>query len=149
MHLRLEANKRITCVKDVPAAAFIAAYAKHLKESGQFEVPKWAEYAKTGCYKELAPYDQDFLYIRAASIIRHLAFRADAGINRLRKVYGGAENKGVRPSHHRDASGKVIRHCIQQLQKMELLSQEGRSIRILSSKGQASINQVAKQCLSA
>lgn len=147
MHLQLEANKRVLGVKDIPAATFIKTYAKHLKESGQFEVPKWAEYAKTGCAKELAPYDSDFLFIRAASIIRHLAFRADAGVGRFRKFYGTRQNNGVDPSHHRDASGKVIRHCIQQLQKMDLLTAEGQGIRKISSKGYSSIDQVAKQCL--
>eukprot|EP01054_Gregarina_sp_Poly1_P007252 Gregarina_sp_Poly_1__7251@NODE_398_length_8931_cov_68_540952_g326_i0_p6_GENE_NODE_398_length_8931_cov_68_540952_g326_i0NODE_398_length_8931_cov_68_540952_g326_i0_p6_ORF_typecomplete_len149_score24_55Ribosomal_S19e/PF01090_19/4_1e53HTH_12/PF08461_10/0_19HrcA_DNAbdg/PF03444_15/0_25_NODE_398_length_8931_cov_68_540952_g326_i033543800 len=147
MHLALEANKRVLGVKDVPAAIFIKTYAKHLKESGQFEVPKWAEYAKTSCAKELAPYDSDFLFIRAASIIRHLAFRTDAGVGRLRKFYGSTQNNGVAPSHHRNASGKVIRHCLQQLQKMDLLKAEGEGIRKISSKGLSSIDQVAKQCV--
>ena len=47
------------------ADAFIAAYASHLKRSGKIEVPQWVDMVKTGAFKELAPYDQDWFYIRA------------------------------------------------------------------------------------
>ena len=32
------------------------------------EVPTWVDIVKTASYKELAPYDPDWFYIRAASI---------------------------------------------------------------------------------
>ena len=47
------------------AEAFIAAYASHLKRSGKLEVPTWVDIVKTGAYKELAPYDPDWYYVRA------------------------------------------------------------------------------------
>jgi Ribosomal protein S19e len=47
------------------ADAFIAAYASHLKRSGKLEVPTWVDIVKTGSFKELAPYDPDWYYIRA------------------------------------------------------------------------------------
>lgn len=47
------------------AEAFIAAYASHLKRSGKLEVPTWVDIVKTGHYKELAPYDPDWYYVRA------------------------------------------------------------------------------------
>jgi len=52
-------------VKDVPSDQFVVAYAAHLKRIGKIEVPKWADLVKTGSYKELAPYDPDWYYIRA------------------------------------------------------------------------------------
>ncbi len=58
------ATTRGITVKDVPADAFIAAYAKHLKRSGRVDVPKWADVVKTGAFKELAPYDPDWYLIR-------------------------------------------------------------------------------------
>ncbi len=51
-------------VKDVPAAEFINAYAAHLKRVGQVELPQWVDTVKTAPSKELAPYDQDWFYIR-------------------------------------------------------------------------------------
>lgn len=47
------------------ADAFITAYASHLKRSGKLEVPTWVDIVKTGAYKELAPYDPDWYYVRA------------------------------------------------------------------------------------
>ena len=49
------------------AEAFIAAYASHLKRSGKLEVPVWVDLVKTGAYKELAPYDPDWYYVRAGA----------------------------------------------------------------------------------
>ncbi len=62
------ATTRGITVKDVPADAFIAAYAKHLKRSGRVDVPKWADVVKTGAFKELAPYDPDWYLIRTGNI---------------------------------------------------------------------------------
>ena len=52
-------------VKDVPAGAFISAYAAHLKRTGKIELPKWSDLVKTSRAKELAPYDPDWYYVRA------------------------------------------------------------------------------------
>ena len=56
------------CVKDVAANDFVVAYAAHLKRIGKIEVPKWADLVKTASYKELAPYDPDWYYIRAGAL---------------------------------------------------------------------------------
>ena len=47
------------------AHEFIVAYASHLKRSGKLEVPVWVDLVKTGSFKELAPYDPDWYYVRA------------------------------------------------------------------------------------
>ena len=62
-------------VRDVPAPAFIAAYAEVLKNNDKFVVPKWADVVKTGVHKELAPYDPDWYFIRAAAIARKIYLR--------------------------------------------------------------------------
>jgi small subunit ribosomal protein S19e len=49
------------------AEAFITAYASHLKRSGKLEVPTWVDLVKTGAYKELAPYDPDWYYVRSGA----------------------------------------------------------------------------------
>lgn len=147
MELKVLGNSKVYGVKDVPATSFISVYSKHLKESGQFEMPKWMEVAKSSCAKELPPVDPDFLYIRAASIIRKFGFCHTVGVGKLRQKYGSKQNNGVAPSHHRDASGKIIRYCIQQLEKMGLLEGEKLGPRKLTSKGRASIDQIARQCV--
>lgn len=51
------------------ADAFIEAYASHLKRSGKLEVPTWVDLVKTGHFKEQAPYDPDWYYVRAGTSI--------------------------------------------------------------------------------
>lgn len=38
-----------------------------LLDTGKIEVPTWVDIVKTGSYKELAPYDPDWYYIRAGA----------------------------------------------------------------------------------
>lgn len=51
-------------VKDVSPHEFIKTYAAYLKRSGKLEVPKWVDLVKTGSFKELAPLESDWFYIR-------------------------------------------------------------------------------------
>lgn len=60
---KIELNLAVVCLRS--ADAFITAYASHLKRSGKLEVPTWVDIVKTGAYKELAPYDPDWYYVRA------------------------------------------------------------------------------------
>lgn len=66
-------------VKDVPAGAFISAYAAHLKRTGKIELPKWSDLVKTSRAKELAPYDPDWYYVRAGE---HCAVQRSADVGR-------------------------------------------------------------------
>ncbi|PRD20552.1 UNVERIFIED_CONTAM: 40S ribosomal protein S19 [Trichonephila clavipes] len=51
-------------VKDVNQMQFVKALAAHLKKTGKLKVPEWVDVVKTGVYKELAPYDEDWFYTR-------------------------------------------------------------------------------------
>jgi len=44
---------------------------------------------KLACFKEMAPNDPDWFYIRAASMARHLYMRAPCGVGAFTKIYGG------------------------------------------------------------
>lgn len=55
----------------ISAEAFITAYASHLKRSGKLEVPTWVDLVKTAAFKELAPYDPDWYYVRAGNHLEH------------------------------------------------------------------------------
>lgn len=50
--------------------------------------PGWVDTVKTGIAKELPPSDNDWFYIRAASVARHVYLRKTVGVGRLRKVHG-------------------------------------------------------------
>merc|ERR1712022_23722 len=63
-------SRRSVTVKDVPADEFIKACAEFLKRQPKFDVPKYHDIVKTGVIKEFAPYDEDWFYVRSASILR-------------------------------------------------------------------------------
>ncbi|KAF5315142.1 hypothetical protein D9619_007238 [Psilocybe cf. subviscida] len=130
-------------VRDVSADEFIAAYASHLKRSGKLEVPAWVDLVKTGSFKELAPYDPDWYYVRAAAVARHIYLRKDVGIGALTKLHGGRNRRGNRPSHHADSSASVQRKICQSLEKIGVLEQTGNGGRRISQDGQRDLDRIA------
>ena len=136
-------------VRDVSAAAFIKAYAEHLKRSGKMELPKWWDIVKTGTHKELSPYDKDWYYIRAASIARKVYLRQNTGVGALKKVYGSAGRRGVRSQKHHDANGGIIRNILHQLEAMKVVEKcpEGptKGGRRISSHGRQDLDRIAGQ----
>ncbi|OJA11094.1 hypothetical protein AZE42_08766, partial [Rhizopogon vesiculosus] len=130
-------------VRDISADAFITAYASHLKRSGKLEVPIWVDLVKTGSYKELAPYDPDWYYVRAAAVARHIYLRKDVGIGALTKLHGGRNRRGNRPSHHADSSASVQRKICQSLEKIGVLEQTDNGGRRISQDGQRDLDRIA------
>jgi len=130
-------------VKDVSANDFITAYAKFLKRSGKIEVPKWADIVKTATFKELAPYDPDWYYIRAAAIARRLYNRGGTGVGAFRKVFGGKSRRGTKPGHFSRASGSVIRNILHQLEAIKVVERDGKGSRKLTHTGQRDLDRIA------
>ncbi|KAH9464824.1 hypothetical protein MJO28_001459 [Puccinia striiformis f. sp. tritici] len=130
-------------VRDIAADAFIREYAGHLKRSGKIEVPTWVDIVKTGAAKELAPYDPDWYYVRAAGIARHIYLRKHVGVGALAKLHGTAKNRGNRPSHHVDASRSIERKILQGLEKIGVLEKDPRGGRRVSQDGQRDLDRIA------
>lgn len=131
------------CVRDVSATAFIKAYAEHLKNSDKFDLPVWSDTIKTAVFKELAPYGDDWYYIRAASIARKVYLRPGIGMGQLQKWYGGAYRRGARTEHFRKAASGVIRSVLLQLEEMkvvEKLEAGGRRVTVV---GQQDLDRVS------
>lgn len=141
-------------VKDVAAREFIDAFSKHLKKGNKIKMPDWAQYAKTACFKDLSPYDTDWLYVRAASVAYQLYIRGKVGISALKTHYGGKQRNGVRPPKHHQGAGKVIRYCLKQLEEAGLVGQvkyqtddghEQSSGKTLTKKGTTDMDRIASQ----
>ena len=111
-------------VKDVASHDFVTAYAAFLKRTGKLEVPKWSDVVKTGKHKELAPYDRDWFYTRAAAVARHIYLRGGVGIGALTKVYGGSLRRGHRAPKSCRGSSSVARHALQSLEKIGILEKD-------------------------
>lgn len=120
-HLAL-INTNGSTVKDVPAKDFIKNFAEHLKRKNLVKIPEWAGHVKTACWKELAPYDSDWLYTRAASVMYQLYMRKKIGTMGMRKHYGGGARNGTCKKHSRHASGKNIRYVLECMTKANLVS---------------------------
>ncbi|ORY00713.1 40S ribosomal protein S19-A [Basidiobolus meristosporus CBS 931.73] len=132
-------------VKDVNSHQFIKAYAAHLKRSGKLDVPKWVDLAKTATYKELGPYDQDWFFIRAASVARHVYLHKTVGVGHLRRLHGGRKNRGTCPSHHADGSGSVARKVLQALEKINIIEKAPNGGRKLTQDGQRDLDRISAQ----
>ncbi|KAJ1927316.1 hypothetical protein IWQ60_003022 [Tieghemiomyces parasiticus] len=135
-----------TCVKDVSAAAFITAYAAHLKRSGKLEIPVWVDLVKTSCAKELPPQDPDWFYTRAAALARQVYMsREPLGLAHLRKHFGGQQRHGRRPNHARKAAGGCIRKPLQALEKLGIVKVGPNGGRVITPAGRRELDLISAQ----
>eukprot|EP00518_Triparma_eleuthera_P004765 CAMPEP_0182464006 /NCGR_PEP_ID=MMETSP1319-20130603/8169_1 /TAXON_ID=172717 /ORGANISM="Bolidomonas pacifica, Strain RCC208" /LENGTH=151 /DNA_ID=CAMNT_0024663607 /DNA_START=8 /DNA_END=463 /DNA_ORIENTATION=- len=136
-------QSRGVTVRDVDAAAFIAAYAAHLKRSNEMELPANWDFMKTAPHKEYSPFDPDWYYIRAASIARKVYLRRSTGVGALQKVYGSKKRRGTRTNHFAVASGGVIRHILHNLENSNVLEADEKGGRRISRVGQQHLDRIA------
>ena len=137
---------RATSVKDVDQHEVVKQIAHFLKKSGKVKVPDWADVVKLGVNRQLAPVDPDWYFVRAASVARHLYFRAPVGVGALKMVYGGKLRRGVRPNHFQTGSGAVIRKALQTLEALKWVEKhsDGKG-RVLSKQGRKDLDRIATE----
>lgn len=131
-------------VYDVPATLFVAKAGQKLKETGKVQAPEWVADVKTGSHRQLPPTQQDWFYTRCASILRRIYVDGPVGVQRLRSLYGGRKNRGVRPDRHERSGGSIIRDALQQLEKAGLVKQV-KGGRIVTAQGMAFLDKVATE----
>lgn len=137
---------------DVPADAHIEAVAEKLE--GELDEPDWAPYAKSGSGREFPPEQEDFWYVRAASVLRTVATDGPVGVERLATRYGGAKQGstryGMAPRHTTAGSRSVLRTMLQQLEAAGYLERppndEGR---VVTAAGQSLLDTTAGEVLEA
>jgi small subunit ribosomal protein S19e len=131
-------------VKDVPSQELIERAAAELQKMNEMKPPDWATYAKTGVHRERPPTQENWWYLRSASVLRKLYLGQGLGVSKLRKAYGGRKNLGHQPEHKRKASGAVIRKVLQQLEAAGFVKTEKGKGRTITPKGQSFLNRVTK-----
>ena len=132
-------------VRDVPPSLLIMRLAEKLKrEFPQIKMPNWARFVKTGVHRERPPLQQDWWWIRAASILYQVYMRGPVGVGTLRFLYGGRKDRGARPEEKRPAAAKIIRVILQQLEEAGLVQKtpEGR---VITPKGQSLLDKLAAE----
>jgi len=129
-------------IYDVPAEDLIQVIAEELKKLNKITPPEWAGYVKTGSFKQHAPQDSDWWFIRCASLLRKVYVSGPIGTSHLRKEYGGLKRGRNRPEKFTKASGAVIRKALQQLESEGLIS-SSRKGRTISAKGRSFLDKLS------
>ncbi|XP_053685429.1 40S ribosomal protein S19a [Sabethes cyaneus] len=135
-------------VKDVDQDKVVQGVALFLKKSGKLKVPDYIDLIKTAKYKELAPTDPDWFYVRCASILRRLYHQSPSGVGSITRIYGGRKRNGVRPSHFCRADGSAARKAVQALEQIKLIEKHPDGGRKLTSQGQRDLDRIAAQIVS-
>ncbi len=127
-------------IQETPTNVLLDNLSKHLKTIKEINPPEWAKFVKTSSARERPPVQDDWWYIRTASILRKIYILGPIGVNKLRRKYGGKKDRGHKPERFRLGSGKIIRTILQQLEKAELIEQTKKGAhhgRILTKKGKS------------
>jgi small subunit ribosomal protein S19e len=115
------------------------------------KAPEWTRFVKTSSGKQRTPENPDWYYVRAAALLVTIYKRGPIGVSKLRTKYGSKQNRGHAPSRFQRASGKIIRSCLQQLDKAGLTQYKKDGImkgRIITPKGKSLVDKntvVAKE----
>jgi len=132
-------------VLEVPQEQLIKKTAEALKK--EIHMPSWAPFVKTGTHKQRPPVEADWWYIRAASILRKVYLMGPIGVSKLRTLYGGKKNRGVKPEKFARGSGSVARKVLQQLEEAKLVKQDEKAKhkgRVITPKGASLLFATAK-----
>ncbi len=135
-------------VYEVESGKFNEKLALELKEMKEFEMPEWAYFVKTSVARARPPFDSDYWYTRAASVLRQVYLKGIVGINRLKTRYGGRQDRGMKPPRFKRGSGKILRVILQQAEKAGLVEKvkggkSKRSGRKLTEKGKQWLDEIA------
>lgn len=134
---------------DVPAEDLIEAAAAELE--GRIEEPEWVQFSKTGANRELPPQEDDFYYVRAASLLRKVATEGPIGVERLSSAYGGRKRgtNRYRVAKARNETGakKVVRTALQDLEEEGLVETAKGEGRRITGDGQQFLDELAGDVL--
>ena len=130
-------------VYDVESDALIRETAKRLREMG-LKKPDFVGLVKSGSHTERPPEQEDFWWMRSASILRKIFVNGNIGVNKLRREYGGRKKFGIRPAHFRMAGGKTNRVAMQELEKLGLIKKaENGKGRVITGAGEKLLDSAA------
>ncbi len=136
-------------IEDIQVDKLIDNLAEKFEQMPEFKPPAWSAFVKTGVNRERPPTQENWWFLRAASVFRKAYLEPGIGVSRLRKVYGSRKNRGHKPEHTFRASGAILRRVMKQLETAGFLtpvkSDKGNRVvkRILTQKGIEFLNQAA------
>lgn len=128
------------------SSELIEKAAEELKKIESIKPPAWAPFVKTGMHKERPPANNDWWYMRAASVLRQIYRYGPIGVPKLRMKYGGKKNRGVKPERFYRGSGNILRKIMQQLEEGGFVKKELKGVhkgRLITAKGKKFLNDIA------
>ena len=134
-------------VYDVPADILINRLSEILKKE-DIPAPVWASFVKTGTHADKPPQNSEWWHVRCASILRKIYLNGPISVSELRSKYGGGRPVGYGASHHKDASGAIIRNAIHGLEKLGLVTKIEKKGRMLTKQGMQKLDRLATEILS-
>src|SRR3989442_14552052 len=129
---------------DVPASKLIVALTERVKTLPELAVPEWAHYVKTGSHAERPPQQPDWWYVRAASLLRKLYFRAPLGLTEFETAYGGSKAVAYNPKQQRNAGSSANRRVFKQLEVAALVKKTPKG-RGLTPQGAAPLDNLSNE----
>ena len=133
-------------VYDVPPDRLIRAVAEKFKNDEKIVPPEWSAWVTTGVHKERGPEQDDWWYVRLASVLRKIYIMGPIGTSRLAAEYGGKEDRGSKRYKARKGSRSIVRKCLQQLEQLGYVKKE-KGGRVITPQGQSFLDNVAKEVM--
>ncbi|NPA74701.1 MAG: 30S ribosomal protein S19e [Euryarchaeota archaeon] len=133
-------------VYDVPSDKLIRAVSEALKEEGKITPPEWTDWVTTGVHKERGPEQEDWWYVRVASVLRKIYVYGPVGVSRLAAQYGGKEDRGSKRYKARKGSRAILRKALQQLEELGYVKKE-KTGRVITPQGQSFLDNIAKKVM--
>jgi len=131
---------------DADAQELVSKTAEELKKIPEIKPPSWAPFVKTGMHKQRPPVNDDWWYIRTASVLRTIYRLGPVGVSKLRNKYGGKKNRGVKKEHFYKGSGNILRKALQQLEKAGFVKFAEKGVhkgRVITPKGRSFLDKIA------
>jgi len=109
------------------------------------EAPDWAAFVKTSAGKDKPPSQENWWYIRMASILQKLYKKGPLGVSRLRSEYKTKKNRGSKPERSYTGGGKITRVALQQLAELGFVKiTDDAKGRELTPAGRSYLDKIAK-----
>lgn len=137
----------MTTAYDVPADLLITKVAEKLKTMEPIQEPEWAPFVKTSVFKERAPVQEDWWFVRGAAILRKVYIDGPIGTMHLRARFCGRKDRGVKPNQVALGSGSIIRTALKQMESAELVSTVKGKGREVTPKGRSLLDNCAYEVL--
>jgi small subunit ribosomal protein S19e len=99
---------------------------------------------KTGVHKQRSPEQDDWWYVRLASVFRRIYIDGPIGIERLRSYYGGRKRRGSKRPKFRKGSGAIIRNALHQLEQLGFVKKT-REGRVVTPMGRSFLDKIATE----